>query len=122
LSGFVLYPLFASKANAIIPFGAVVLGLVLYTLFHPGLRKNAPPVEGGAGAASEERAPVPDDQGGNGNGASPDRAAGPIGRPDNHPGFERPNERAAAPNGGSDAYGVRVAAPGVVPESVADSN
>ncbi|MGH9017168.1 MAG: glycosyltransferase family 4 protein [Acidimicrobiales bacterium] len=45
LSGFVLYPLFASKANAIIPFGAVVLGLVLYTLFHPGLRKNAPPGE-----------------------------------------------------------------------------
>ena len=26
LSGFVLYPLFASKANAVIPFGAVVLG------------------------------------------------------------------------------------------------
>lgn len=38
LSGFVLYPLFTATGNAIIPFGAVALGLLLYTLFHPGLR------------------------------------------------------------------------------------
>jgi UDP-GlcNAc:undecaprenyl-phosphate/decaprenyl-phosphate GlcNAc-1-phosphate transferase len=38
LSGFVLFPLFAPESNAIIPFAAIVLGLVLYTLFHPGLR------------------------------------------------------------------------------------
>lgn len=38
LSGFVLFPLFAPESNAIIPFAAVVLGLLLYTLFHPGLR------------------------------------------------------------------------------------
>jgi UDP-GlcNAc:undecaprenyl-phosphate GlcNAc-1-phosphate transferase len=39
LSGLVLYPLFGSKGNAVIPFGALALGLALYTLFHPGLRK-----------------------------------------------------------------------------------
>jgi len=40
LSGFLLYPLFDKKGNAIIPFGVVVLGLALYTLLHPGLRKE----------------------------------------------------------------------------------
>ena len=38
LSGFVLFPLFAPESNAIIPFAAIVLGLLLYTLLHPGLR------------------------------------------------------------------------------------
>jgi len=38
LSGFVLFPLFAPESNAIIPFAVIVLGLLLYTLFHPGLR------------------------------------------------------------------------------------
>ena len=42
LSAFVLYPLFDEQGNAVIPFGVVVLGLALYTLFHPGLRKDAP--------------------------------------------------------------------------------
>jgi UDP-GlcNAc:undecaprenyl-phosphate/decaprenyl-phosphate GlcNAc-1-phosphate transferase len=41
LSGFVLYPLFRQKANAVIPFGLIALGLALYTWFHPGLRKPA---------------------------------------------------------------------------------
>jgi UDP-GlcNAc:undecaprenyl-phosphate/decaprenyl-phosphate GlcNAc-1-phosphate transferase len=41
LSGFVLYPLFRQKANAVIPFGIIALGLALYTWFHPGLRKPA---------------------------------------------------------------------------------
>ena len=40
LSGFVLYPLFGGRGNAVIPFGALVLGLALFTLFHPGLRKG----------------------------------------------------------------------------------
>ena len=38
-SGLVLYPLFGQKGNGVIPFGALALALVLYTLFHPGLRK-----------------------------------------------------------------------------------
>ena len=41
LSGIVLYPLFGSRANAFIPFGVIVLGLALYTLFRPGLGKEA---------------------------------------------------------------------------------
>jgi hypothetical protein len=36
-----LYPLFDKQGNAVIPFGVIVLGLALYTLFHPGLRKDA---------------------------------------------------------------------------------
>ncbi|MDA8072730.1 MAG: MraY family glycosyltransferase [Actinomycetota bacterium] len=45
LSGFVLYPLFTATGNAIIPFGAVALGLLLYTLFHPGLRKHGDDID-----------------------------------------------------------------------------
>jgi UDP-GlcNAc:undecaprenyl-phosphate GlcNAc-1-phosphate transferase len=40
LSGFVLFPLFVPRVNAFIPFGAGVLGVGLYTLFHPGLRRR----------------------------------------------------------------------------------
>ncbi len=40
LSGFVLFPLFISRVNAVIPFGAAALGVALYTLFHPGLRRK----------------------------------------------------------------------------------
>jgi hypothetical protein len=40
LSGFVLFPLFAPESNAIIPFAAIVLGLLLFTLFRPGLRSE----------------------------------------------------------------------------------
>ena len=47
LSGFILFPLYISSVNAIIPFGALALGVVLYTLFHPSLRRQAEPeVEG----------------------------------------------------------------------------
>ncbi len=38
LSAFVLFPLFAPASNALIPFAAVFLGLLLYTLFHTGAR------------------------------------------------------------------------------------
>jgi UDP-GlcNAc:undecaprenyl-phosphate GlcNAc-1-phosphate transferase len=41
LSGFILFPLYVSSVNAIIPFGALALGVILYTLFHPSLRKQA---------------------------------------------------------------------------------
>ena len=38
LSGFVLYPTYTHKGDAIVPFGIAALGLALYTLLHPGLR------------------------------------------------------------------------------------
>jgi hypothetical protein len=61
LSAFLLYPLFHKEGNAIIPFGVVVLGLALYTLFHPGLRKdtmNGNGAQQGAGDAGPEAEPV----------------------------------------------------------------
>jgi hypothetical protein len=38
LSGFILFPLYISSVNAFIPFGALALGVMLYTLLHPSLR------------------------------------------------------------------------------------
>jgi UDP-GlcNAc:undecaprenyl-phosphate GlcNAc-1-phosphate transferase len=43
LSGFILFPLYFSSVNAFIPFGALALGVLLYTLFHPDLRKRPEP-------------------------------------------------------------------------------
>jgi len=43
LSGFILFPLYISSVNAAIPFGALALGVILYTLFHPSLRREADP-------------------------------------------------------------------------------
>lgn len=42
LSGFVLLPLYFPRDNAFIPLGLGLLVLVLYTWFHPGLRKHDP--------------------------------------------------------------------------------
>jgi UDP-GlcNAc:undecaprenyl-phosphate/decaprenyl-phosphate GlcNAc-1-phosphate transferase len=116
LSGFVLYPLFASKANAFIPFGAVVLGLVLYTLFHPGLRKNIPPVDGAA-ADPTVLVPAP----GGGVGAPTDGSTTASSATVVSPGFDPEDHRGSTPRERNGAYGLPVVAPVVVPESVADS-
>jgi UDP-GlcNAc:undecaprenyl-phosphate GlcNAc-1-phosphate transferase len=42
LSGFLLFPLFEKRVNAFIPLGVAALGIALYTLFHPGLRRQDP--------------------------------------------------------------------------------
>jgi UDP-GlcNAc:undecaprenyl-phosphate GlcNAc-1-phosphate transferase len=48
LSGFILFPLFDHKVNAVIPFGVLALGIGLYTFFHPGLRgQGGDPAENG---------------------------------------------------------------------------
>ncbi|MGA8724410.1 MAG: MraY family glycosyltransferase [Acidimicrobiales bacterium] len=54
LSGFILFPLYISSVNAFIPFGALALGVVLYTLFHPDLRKRPEPVDPAATAESDQ--------------------------------------------------------------------
>jgi UDP-GlcNAc:undecaprenyl-phosphate GlcNAc-1-phosphate transferase len=54
LSGFLLFPLFMHQANAFIPPGAAALGVGLYTLFHPGLRK----ANGGGGDDEHGYEPV----------------------------------------------------------------
>lgn len=40
LSGFVLYPTYTGEGDAIVPLGVAGMALLLYTLFHPGLRRN----------------------------------------------------------------------------------
>jgi UDP-GlcNAc:undecaprenyl-phosphate GlcNAc-1-phosphate transferase len=58
LSGFLLFPLFMHRANAFIPLGAAALGVGLYTLFHPGLRKgNGDPADDEGGDESENGHP-----------------------------------------------------------------
>ncbi len=63
LSFFVLYPTYTGEGDAIVPVGVAALSLLLFTLFHPGLRQardanghNGGPGEGqgevGAGPAS----------------------------------------------------------------------
>jgi UDP-GlcNAc:undecaprenyl-phosphate GlcNAc-1-phosphate transferase len=44
LSGFVLYPTFTHHGNVLFTFAALGLGIALYTLFRPGLRRQPPPV------------------------------------------------------------------------------
>jgi UDP-GlcNAc:undecaprenyl-phosphate GlcNAc-1-phosphate transferase len=74
LSGFILFPLYVSSVNAIIPFGALALGVILYTLFHPSLRKQGDP--GIDDPLPDESAPGPD---GGGSGVVVAAAAGPPG-------------------------------------------
>ena len=49
LTAFALYPLFEPRGNAIAPFAVGVLGIGLYTLFHPGARRATPAVAEEAG-------------------------------------------------------------------------
>jgi len=60
LAGMVLYPTYTKRGNALIPFGVAALGVLLYTVLHPDLRR----ANGGGGlsrvgavrAVSEEAA------------------------------------------------------------------
>jgi UDP-GlcNAc:undecaprenyl-phosphate GlcNAc-1-phosphate transferase len=45
LSGLVLFPLYVSSVNAFIPFGVLALGVILYTLFHPSIRRHDDPAD-----------------------------------------------------------------------------
>jgi UDP-GlcNAc:undecaprenyl-phosphate GlcNAc-1-phosphate transferase len=65
LSGFILFPLYVSSVNAVIPFGVLALAVMLFTLFHPGLRRrgmenidDALPDEGGADPPPATSVPV----------------------------------------------------------------
>jgi UDP-GlcNAc:undecaprenyl-phosphate/decaprenyl-phosphate GlcNAc-1-phosphate transferase len=54
LSGFVLYPTYTGRGNAIVPIGIAALGLVLYTVLHPTLRRGRLDVEAVADAVDAE--------------------------------------------------------------------
>ncbi len=45
LSGFILYPVYSARGNAVLPFVVAALGVVLFTLFHPELRRENGEVE-----------------------------------------------------------------------------
>ena len=60
LSGLVLFPLYISSVNAFIPFGVLALGVILFTLFHPSLRRNAEPDEPVADDTAGPPADAPD--------------------------------------------------------------
>jgi UDP-GlcNAc:undecaprenyl-phosphate GlcNAc-1-phosphate transferase len=57
LSAFVLYPAYTGKGDAIVPILMLALGLLLYTLFHPGRRQAREAEREGEGtdAAAPER-------------------------------------------------------------------
>jgi len=60
LSGFILFPLYVSSVNAFIPFGALALGVILYTLFHPSLRRQTDTAaEGASEGGAEGQVDVP---------------------------------------------------------------
>ena len=50
LSGLVLYPTYTGKGDAIVPIGIAALGLALFTVLHPTLRRVRPEVDGTAAA------------------------------------------------------------------------
>ena len=89
LSGFILFPLYISSVNAIIPFGALALGVILYTLFHPSLRREADP---GTEVTDPEPPGEPPDPG-------PTTVPGPTGAagPDLAPEPAPPTVEAASP-------------------------
>jgi hypothetical protein len=61
LSGFILFPLYISSVNAVIPFGVLALGVILYTLFHPSLRREADPGPDGSDPGGPDGGPDPGD-------------------------------------------------------------
>ena len=56
LSGFVLYPVYRDDGNALIPAGAAALGVLLYTVLHPEVRRTrAQAVAAGDGGPARAR-------------------------------------------------------------------
>jgi UDP-GlcNAc:undecaprenyl-phosphate GlcNAc-1-phosphate transferase len=49
LSGFALYPVITNRGNGLVPFAALALGVALYTLFHPQIRRDRAAAAGGDG-------------------------------------------------------------------------
>ena len=59
LSGFVLYPVYTRKGDAVVPFGVAALALVLFTWFHPGTRRAREEMKQGDPEASVDRVSGP---------------------------------------------------------------
>jgi len=82
----VLFPLYVSSVNAFIPFGAFALGVILYTLFHPSIRRQAESEDAVGGDVTggvdlppgDPPDPAPPD-------VMPDQAAESVGQPEADP-------------------------------------
>ena len=57
LSGIVLYPAYTGRGDAVVPLGIIALGLLLFTVFHPGARQAR---QNGDSANHEHTAEEPD--------------------------------------------------------------
>ena len=55
LSGFVLYPTYTGKGDAVVPLAVLVLGFGLYVFFHPGTRKANGDAPGGGHLGTRRR-------------------------------------------------------------------
>jgi UDP-GlcNAc:undecaprenyl-phosphate GlcNAc-1-phosphate transferase len=77
LSGLVLYPTFTGRGDAVVPIGIASLGLLLFTVFHPGLRQaRANGDESGETDGTDGTAGAAGDEAGSPNGTGADAAAG----------------------------------------------
>ncbi len=113
LSGLILFPLYISSVNAFIPFGALALGVVLYTLFHPDLRKRPEPDAAAAEAGSGRPEPAAATVGS----TTTTTTASTADRSRRRPGRGRRGERSGAGRAGlSDRRAARPAAAGGAPE------
>ena len=54
LSGLVLYPTYTGRGDAVVPLGVAGLALLLFTVFHPGARRQAR----NGDAKSDDEAPL----------------------------------------------------------------
>jgi UDP-GlcNAc:undecaprenyl-phosphate GlcNAc-1-phosphate transferase len=81
LSGLVLFPLYISSVNAFIPFGALALGVILYTLFHPSIRRQAEADEADGTDGTDEADEADEAEGTDGTGPS-EGSGGPPGGAD----------------------------------------
>ncbi|MDA8056703.1 MAG: MraY family glycosyltransferase, partial [Actinomycetota bacterium] len=109
LSGFILFPLYVSSVNAFIPFGALALGVLLYTLFHPSLRRqDEDPDDAAAGLGPSGDAGGGPAEGPGPSGVHPLVPVGGAGAPElrsSEPGHPDDLGRSSGGSAGSPAFG-----------------
>jgi UDP-GlcNAc:undecaprenyl-phosphate GlcNAc-1-phosphate transferase len=59
LSGVVLVPTYTNQGNAVVPFAVAALAVLLYTLFHPGVRQTARQLEEEDDSSAWPKSPPP---------------------------------------------------------------
>lgn len=86
LSGLVLFPTYSGKGDAVVPIGVAGLCLMLYTVLHPGVRRERRRRHDRPSALGSAPAPAPTEAPGAADGAAAaDPEQAPDGRPDAQP-------------------------------------